>query len=90
MAEENFNTNLMRMIAGQLHCLLAMTAAREMFGKGYFSLGVAEKGAVDQALLAFVASNFQAITPAFLAGQQVQQPMGFGVPPAGPIEGKKS
>jgi hypothetical protein len=43
MAEENFNTNLMRMIAGQLHCLVGMTAAHEMFGKSYFSLGIPRK-----------------------------------------------
>src|SRR6516165_2713436 len=88
MAEENFNTNLMRMIAGQLHCLAGMTAAREMFGKSYFSLGVAEKIAVDNALNGIVAANFQAITPAFLAAQQAQQPVGFGIPAAAPTKEK--
>ena len=84
MAEENFNTNLMRMIAGQLHCLAGMTAAREMFGKSYFSLGLSEKAAVDQAVFAAMASNYQAITPTFLAAQQGQQPVGFGFPTAPP------
>jgi hypothetical protein len=88
MAEENFNTNLMRMIAGQLHCLAGMTAAREMFGKSYFSLGIAEKIAVDNALNGIVAANFQAITPAFLAAQQAQQPVGFGIPAAAPTKEK--
>jgi hypothetical protein len=90
MAEENFNTNLMRMIAGQLHCLLAMTAAREMFGKSYFSLGLAEKGAVDQTVNGIAAGNFQAITPAFLTGQQAQQTVGFGIPAAAPMKESSS
>jgi hypothetical protein len=81
MAEQDFINNLSRMIAGQLHCLLGMTAAREMFGKSYFSLGLSEKGAVDQAVNGIVAANFQAITAEFLAGQQAQQPVGFGIPP---------
>jgi hypothetical protein len=84
MANEAFSHNLMRMLAAELHCLLGMTASREMFGKSYFSLGLAEKGAVDQAVNGIVAGNYQAITPEFLAGQQGQQPMGFGVPGAVP------
>jgi hypothetical protein len=41
MADElDFNTNLMRFLAGQLHLLLSMTAAREMFAKSYFALGL--------------------------------------------------
>jgi hypothetical protein len=84
MPEQRFGDNLMRMLAAQLHCMLGMTAAREMFGKSYFSLGLAEKGAVDQTVNGIVAANFQAITPEFLAGQQAQQSMGFGVPGAAP------
>jgi hypothetical protein len=80
----------MRMIAAELTFLVSMTAAREMFGKNYFSLGVAEKVAVDQAVLGAVGANYQAITPAFLAAQQAQQPMGFGVPTSPPTQEKKS
>jgi hypothetical protein len=90
MAGETFSENLTRMIAAELSFLVAMTAAREMFGKSYFSLGVSERGAVDQAVFLNVAANFQAITPSFLAGQQSQQPMGFGVQPAGPTGGKRT
>jgi hypothetical protein len=39
MADETFPVNLMRMIAAELHLLNGMTAAREIFGKSYFSLG---------------------------------------------------
>jgi invasion protein IalB len=48
MADETFEQNLLRMIAGTLHNLTVLTAAREMFGRSYFSLGVSEKAIVDQ------------------------------------------
>jgi hypothetical protein len=77
MAEEQFNENLMRMVAAELHFLIAMTSAREMYGKSYFSLGVGERLAVDQAVSAAIAANYQVITPAYLASHTAQQPMGF-------------
>jgi len=82
MAEEKFSDNVMRVIAAELHLLNGMTVAREMFGKSY-SLGLSEK-AVDQTMFGMIAGNFQAITPTFLAAQQSQQAMGFGVPAASP------
>jgi hypothetical protein len=82
MADEshvNFHDNLLRMLAAQLHFSNAMTAAREMFGRSYFSLGAAEKVAVDQAVFGATAGNFQAITPEFLSGHHAPHPMGFHV-----------
>jgi hypothetical protein len=84
MAEEKFSDNLMRAIVAELHFLNGMTAAREMFGKSYFSLGFGEKVAVDQAVFAQMVGNYQAITPTFLAGQQPQQQAGFGFPTSPP------
>jgi hypothetical protein len=81
MAEDfGFDTNLMRFVVAQLHFLLSMTAAREMFGKGYFALGPSEKAVVDQIVTANVAGNFQQLTPALLAAQQAQQTSGFWNP----------
>ncbi|HEY6619123.1 MAG TPA: hypothetical protein VIY68_06250 [Steroidobacteraceae bacterium] len=77
MAEEKFDENLLRMIAAELHFSNAMAAAREMYGKGYFSLGVGERVAVDHAVFAAIGANYQAITPAYLASHTAQQPMGF-------------
>jgi hypothetical protein len=57
MAEEKFSDNLMRVIAAELHLLIGMTAAREMFGKSYFSLGLSEKTAVDQTVFGMIAAN---------------------------------
>lgn len=87
MPNESFEQNLLRMMAGTLHFLTVMTAGREMFGRSYFSLGVAEKTAVDQAVLGFVGANYQQITPELLAAQQAQQPVGFRGPGATQSEG---
>jgi hypothetical protein len=80
MADEKFSDNLLRMIAAELHFSNGLAAAREMFGKGYFALGGAEKAAVDQALFGHIASNYQAITPESLAAQKAPQTVGFQAP----------
>jgi hypothetical protein len=87
MAEEKFSDNLLRAIAAELHFLNGMTAAREMFGKSYFALGLGEKGVVDQVVLAAVGGNYSAVTPQWLAGQAAQQPMGFRAPTDAPKGG---
>jgi len=87
MSEADFATNLLRSILANLYFQTAMQASREMYGKSYFSLGVAEKAAVDQAAFAHVASNYNALTPDFY-GQPDRPPVGFGTahpaPPANP------
>jgi hypothetical protein len=81
MAEETFSENLLRAIAAELHLLCGMTAAREMYGKSYFSLGVAEKAVVDQTVTTMVAGNYQNVmTPEGLRSQTTTQPMGFRAP----------
>jgi len=79
MAENTFSENLLRALVGETHFLNCQFAAREMFGRGYFSLGMAEKAAVDQAVLGAVGGNYTGVTKEWLAGQQTQQPVGFGV-----------
>jgi hypothetical protein len=81
MADETFAVNLMRAIVAELHVLNLQNASREMFGRGYFSLGIGDKMAVDQVVLALVSGNYTAVTPEWLAGPQPsQQPAGFGIP----------
>lgn len=80
MADDDFSINLMRAIYAQLHFQSGLSAAREMYGKSYFSLGTGEKIAVDQAVLGMVAANYQNTTAESLTGQKVQEPMGFRVP----------
>jgi hypothetical protein len=77
--EDQFTQNLLRAVLAHFMLANAMTAAREMFGKGYFSLGAPEKAAVDQTVTAFVGGDYHAISPEFLAGQQPHPPMGFGI-----------
>jgi hypothetical protein len=77
---ENFHDNLLRAVAAELHLLNRMTAAREMFGKSYFSLGVAEKATLDQTVMSMVAGTYQSFTPEALASRQAHEPVGFRVP----------
>ena len=77
MAEELFSDNLLRAVFAQLHFQSSMFAAREMFGKGYFALGVAEKASVDQMVLGMVSANYQHMTPQSLASHTPHEPMGF-------------
>ena len=83
MIEEEFHANLLKSIAASLFFLVGMTASREMYGKSYFSLGNAEKAALDQVVLGFVGYNFQSLTPEALRGRASQQPVGFQASPAG-------
>ncbi len=77
MAEERFDENLLKLIAAEVFFLVGMQTSREMYGKSYFSLGVGEKGAVDQAVLANVGGNYRSITPEFLKTQSTPQAVGF-------------
>ena len=61
----------------QLHFQSGMLAAREMFGKSYFSLGTVEKATVDQTVIGMLAGNYQSTTPEALASHKTTQPVGF-------------
>ena len=75
--DEKFATNLLRGLMAAQSFQLAMLAAKEMFGRSYFSLGAQEKVAVDQTVLNQVAANYNALTPEFFA-QPATPPVGFG------------
>jgi hypothetical protein len=77
-ANSEFDTNLLRLLCGQFWSLLSLTASREMFGKGYYSLSAVEKSAVDQAVLNQISANYQAMTPEYLKGTEpAKQAPGF-------------
>lgn len=80
MGEEDFLTNVARMVAAELYFLAGMQCAREMCGKSYFALGVAEKIAVDQMVFGTIAANYQSATPENLKRQTTQPQAGFQVP----------
>jgi hypothetical protein len=90
MADNTFSENLLRLLTAQITLLIGMTAAQQMFGRGYFSLSVTERAAVDQAALGLVLGNYQTLTPEFLAGPTPPQQAGFGIPAAAPTPEKKS
>jgi hypothetical protein len=82
--DEKLNQNLIRLICAENFFLASMNASREMYGKSYFSLGVAEKQALDQMVLNSILGNFQSLTPEWF-GEQPQGHPGFHnpeVPPA--------
>jgi hypothetical protein len=84
MPDEELNANLLRWIAAEIYFSLGMQAAREMYGKSYFSLGAGEKVAVDNAVGATVQGNFRAMTLDFLTGQdQPSQKSPASKPPVG-------
>jgi hypothetical protein len=73
MPAESFSDNLLRMIGAVLYQILTQQTAREMFGKSYISLGVAEKVTLDQTVFQFVAATYESITPDKLKSQQQQK-----------------
>lgn len=77
--EDVFSQNLLKLLCAETYFLASMTASREMYGKSYFSLGVAEKQAVDQMVLNSIGGNFQSLTPEWF-GSQPQGQTGFHPP----------
>ena len=75
---DEYALNVLKLVASELRLLNGMTAAREMYGKSYFSLGIGEKIAVDQAVQGMVSGNFHAVTPEYFAGPEIKNPVGFG------------
>jgi hypothetical protein len=74
---DEFELNLLKVIAAQNFYLCGLQTAREMFGKSYFSLGISEKVVVDQSVIGLVGANFRGITPELLNEQKPQEPVGF-------------
>jgi hypothetical protein len=77
----DFQLEVIKLVAAELYFLTGMTASREMYGKSYFSLGVSEKAAVDQAVWTQISGNLAAITPQVFAKQiPGQKVAGFEIP----------
>ncbi len=76
-ANSEFDTNLLRLLCGQLWSLLSLTASHDLFGKSYYAISPAEKQAVDQTVLSQIGANFQAMTPEYLKGAEPKPAPGF-------------
>jgi hypothetical protein len=90
MADDKLELNLLKMIASSIYFSVGMQAAREMYGKSYFSLGVAEKAALDQMVQQQVNGNFQVLNPDLPMFQTDQKPVGFQNPTVAKTESLKS
>jgi hypothetical protein len=60
MANDEFNTNLMRAIVAELHVSNLQNASREMFGKSYFSLGIGDKSTIRGRTIGTIISGHSA------------------------------
>ena len=72
-----YASNLLRWNASVAYAHFGLSVAREMFGKSYFSLGIQEKAAVDNAAFGMVAGNYQYLTSQNLTTPAVPSPVGF-------------
>jgi len=52
--ENDFQTNLLRVLCAQLHSLLLLTIAQEKFGKGYMKLSPIEQHEAENATASVV------------------------------------
>ena len=77
MVNENDELNFIRLISAELYFLNCMTASREMYGKSYFSLGMVEKTAVDNATWGAIAALHASMTPEWLQESKQGQAVGF-------------
>lgn len=82
MPEEDFLTNVARMIAASAYSSFLLQVAREMFGKSYFELGVGEKTVADQAAFVMMAAHYQSVTPENLRQHTAPGQLGFQPPAA--------
>jgi hypothetical protein len=63
MAQESGEIDLMRLLIAEIWFGISMKAAREMYGRSYFSLGMMEKFALDQTVASMVAAHYFAMGP---------------------------
>lgn len=73
MPEEDFQSNLLKMIAASAYSGFCLAASRELFGKSYYALGLVEKEACDRTALGQVLTNYREITPALLSNAPQQE-----------------
>jgi hypothetical protein len=83
MPTDTHDTNLLRILAGELWVSLQMSAARDLFGKSLFSLGVEEQTMVTQAVstriqamsLMMTKENLEIFLKPLPQGQQTTPPL---------------
>ena len=69
MGEHSFEGDLLRLLVAEIWFAISMKAARELFGRSYFALGMGERLALEQVVAATVGAMYSEITPALLRPQ---------------------
>jgi len=69
MGQQNFELDLLRLLVAELWFAISMKAARELYGRSYFALGVGERVALDHMMAATVGATYSDITPILLRPQ---------------------
>jgi hypothetical protein len=77
MAQGSGDIDLMHLLIAEIWCGISMKAARELYGRSYFSLGMGEKFALDQMLASMVATNYCALTPRLTSPPPPRSAAGF-------------
>ena len=62
-SNEEYQINLLRLLAGQLHSLLLLTAAHDQYGKGFAHLTEDEQKDVEASTSAYAVYFLRLLTP---------------------------
>ncbi len=82
MADDKFDTNLLRAIAAELHYANLRQVAQEKYGKPLESLTPEELGSLQQVVMADLTYLFRILTPEFLSnGGNTEGPLS-SIPPS--------
>ncbi|PYX81378.1 MAG: hypothetical protein DMG70_19830 [Acidobacteria bacterium] len=69
MGEHSFEVDLLRLLVAEIWFAISMKAARELYGRSYFALGVGERLALEQVVAATLGAIYSEITPVLLRPQ---------------------
>lgn len=91
MKDDEYTTNLLRMVAAELYFLCRLQTSQSLLGKGYFSLGTDERQIVDRTVFEHTGGTYSNITPNFLK-TVAPSTAGFQTPsaPAAPTPAQSS
>jgi hypothetical protein len=81
MGRQNFEVDLLHLLVAELWFAISMKAARELYGRSYFALGIGERMALDHVVASAVGATYSAITPALLR-PELRRVTGFRPDPA--------
>ena len=86
MPEEKFETNLLRVIAAELHTANMMRYSQQKYGKPLEELDQNQYGQAHLALLNVVGPFYRLLTPEYLSNQGSMEGQPFDIPPGDKIQ----